>query len=129
MVEYGLIKEVTLTVEEAEAKVRDELQKVGFGIVSKIDMAEKFKEKLNEDFTKYLILGACNPKHAFAAVKSEENIGLLLPCNVIVRETKDGKTVVGFIKPTVAMNMVRNDTLAQKAKDIEDVLGEVFKAI
>ncbi len=129
MINYGFVKEVDLSVVDAEAKVREELQKVGFGIVSKIDMAEKFKEKLGKDYTPYIILGACNPPHAFEAVNAEDNIGLLLPCNVIIRENKKGKTVVGFIKPTVAMNMVDNDKLGQKAKDIEDVLSEVFRVI
>lgn len=129
MADYGFIKEVDISVADAEEKIREELSKVGFGIVSKIDMSEKFKEKLGKDFPPYLILGACNPPHAFEAVMAEENIGLLLPCNVIVRENSEGKTVIGFIKPTVAMNMVENDQLGQKAKDIEDVLAEVFKAI
>lgn len=127
--EYGFIKEVLISVEEAEIRVKEELQKIGFGIVSRIDMAEKFKEKLNIEFTKYIILGACNPPHALEAVKAEENIGLLLPCNIIIRENKEGKTVVGFIKPTVAMSMVDNEKLGEKAQDIESVLEGVFNAI
>lgn len=129
MAEYGFIKEIDLTFDEAEEKVRTELQKEGFGIVSKVDMAEKFKEKLGKDFNKYVILGACNPPHAFNAVLSEPNIGLLLPCNVIIRVNNEGKTVVGIIKPTVAMSMVENEALAPLALSVDESLEKVFNAL
>lgn len=129
MSEYGFIKEVDLSFETAEEKVREELQKEGFGIVSKVDMAAKFKEKLGKDFNKYVILGACNPPHAFNAVSAEPDIGLLLPCNVIIRVNDEGKTVVGFIKPTVAMSMVDNSDLTPMAASVDETLKKVFEAI
>lgn len=128
MVNYGFIKEVTGSIEATEKIVREELQKEGFGVLTRIDMSEKFKEKLGKDFRKYIILGACNPPNAFKSVSAEENIGLLLPCNVIIHE-KEGKTFLGIIKPTVAMSMVDNQELASVADTVETALKKVFDAI
>ena len=91
-------------------------------------MREKFKEKLGIDFRKYVILGACNPPSAHQAITIEENIGLLLPCNVIVYE-KDDKTVVSIIKPSVAMNMIQNEQLLEVARKVEQKLKKVFESI
>ena len=128
MINYGFVKEVTGSVEETEKVVREELQKEGFGVLTRIDMSEKFKEKLGKDFRKYLILGACNPPNAFKSVSAEEDIGLLLPCNVIIHE-KAGKTILGIIKPTVAMSMVDNQELGDVAGTVEAALKRVFDAI
>ena len=125
---YGFIKTLDCTVEEAEVKVTEALKKEGFGILTRIDMKEKFKEKLGIDFKKYIILGACNPPLALKSVSAEENIGLLLPCNVIVYE-KEGKAVVGVIKPSSAMGMIRNDALQETAGIVEDKLQRVIEAL
>jgi uncharacterized protein (DUF302 family) len=89
---------------------------------------EKFKEKLGLDFKKYIILGACNPSSAHRAIQTEENIGLLLPCNVVVYE-KDGKTAIAIIKPAAAMQMIDNVNLHEIAEDIEQKLKNVFEAL
>ena len=128
MVQYGFIKEVSYRIDEAEKLVRNQLQKEGFGVLTRIDLSEKFKEKLNKDFRKYIILGACNPPNAFKSVNAEENIGLLLPCNVIIHE-KDSKTILGIIRPTIAMNMVDNKELESVATSVEEALKRVFDAI
>jgi uncharacterized protein (DUF302 family) len=128
MITYGFVKEVQKHIEDAERIVREELQREGFGVLTRIDMSEKFKEKLGEDFRKYIILGACNPPNAFRSVCVEENIGLLLPCNVIIHE-KGGKTILGIIKPTVAMSMVDNQELAAVASSVEAALKRVFDAV
>jgi len=128
MAEYGFIKEIEKSVEEVEQLAREALDKQGFGILTRIDMQEKFKDKLGKEFKKYLILGACNPPNAFNAVSAEENIGLLLPCNVIIYE-KDNKTVIGIIKPTVAMSMVDNEQLAPVAAAVEQKLQLAFDEI
>ena len=96
--------------------------------MTSIDVREKFKEKLGIDFRKYVILGACNPPSAHQAITIEENIGLLLPCNVIVYE-KDDKTVVSIIKPSVAMNMIQNEQLLEVARKVEQKLKKVFESI
>lgn len=91
-------------------------------------MHEKFKEKLGIDFPRYVILGACNPPSAHKALLAEENIGLMLPCNVIVYES-GGKTRIGMIKPTVAMGMIENSDLKSIAMVIEDKLEKVFESL
>jgi len=129
MINYGFTKElVKLSFEEVITVVTEGLKKEGFGILTRIDVQEKFKEKLGIDFKKYVILGACNPASAHKAIVAEENIGLMLPCNVIVYEKED-KTVVSIIKPTVAMRMIENEGLKQIATQVETKLKNVFDSI
>ncbi|MBA7598039.1 hypothetical protein ES703_05048 [subsurface metagenome] len=122
---YGFLKKVYLSFDDALAKVKDELEKEGFGILTKIDVQEKFKEKLNIDFPKYQILGACNPKMAHRSISAEWNIGLLLPCNVIIYE-KEGNVWVGIIRPTQAMGMIEGEELRKVAIEVETKLKNVF---
>ena len=128
MINYGFTKEVDLPFEEVIVKVTEELKKEGFGILTKIDVREKFKEKLGIDFKKYVILGACNPASAHKAILAEENIGLMLPCNVIIYE-KENRTTISIIKPTVAMHMIDNKDLEEVAGIIETKLKQVVGAI
>ncbi len=128
MNEYGFIKELNIPFENAIEKVTKELKKEGFGILTTIDLKVKFREKLNIDFKNYVILGACNPTLAHKSLLAEENIGLLLPCNVIVYEKGD-KTVVGIIKPLAAMGMIGNDELRDIAESIETKLKKVSEAL
>ncbi|MHA2431177.1 MAG: DUF302 domain-containing protein [Promethearchaeota archaeon] len=128
MLSYGFTKEVEISLEEAVAKVMEELKKEGFGILTKIDVRDKFREKLGIEFKKYMILGACNPSSAHKAILVEENIGLMLPCNVIVYE-KGNKTIISIIKPTVAMGMIDNKELREIAVKIEKKLGGVIDSI
>ena len=107
MINYGFTKEMDIPYETVIEQVREALKKEGFGILTEIDVREKMKEKLGVDMTKYIILGACNPQNAYKAILAEENIGLMLPCNVIVYE-KGSKTVLSVIRPTAAMQMVDN---------------------
>jgi uncharacterized protein (DUF302 family) len=107
MITYGFKKEINLPFQKAEAVVTDELEKRGFGILTRIDVKEKFKEKLGIDFPHYVILGACNPPYAHQAIQAEEDIGLILPCNVVIYE-REGKTILGIIKPSAAMGMIEN---------------------
>lgn len=125
MLEYGFTKKIDAPLETVEEKVRAELQKEGFGILTRIDMQAKFKEKLGVDFKKYVILGACNPPNAYKAVLAEENIGLMLPCNVILYE-KEGQTVLSIIRPRAAMGMIDNQELTEIAAVVESQLARVF---
>jgi len=109
-------------------QVREALQKEGFGILTEIDVKGKMKEKLGLDMRKYTILGACNPPNAYKAILAEENIGLMLPCNVIVYE-KGGKTVLSVIRPTIAMKMIDNVELQKLAEAVEGQLKKAFDAI
>lgn len=122
---YGFLKKVYLSFDDVLVKVKDELEKEGFGILTKIDVQEKFKEKLNIDFPKYQILGACNPKMAHRSISAEWNIGLLLPCNVIIYE-KEGNVWVGIIRPTQAMEMIEGEELRKVAIEVETKLKNVF---
>ncbi len=128
MINYGFTKEINKSFEETVDLVKNELNKEGFGILTKIDVKDKFKEKLGIDFKKYVILGACNPPNAHKAILAEENIGLLLPCNVIVYE-KAKKTAVSIIRPTVAMEVIHNKKLNEIAQSIEIKLKHVIDAL
>jgi uncharacterized protein (DUF302 family) len=128
MINYGFTKEIDASFEETLDKVSNELKKEGFGILTQINVAEKFKEKLGIDFKKYTILGACNPASAHNAILVEENIGLMLPCNVIVYE-KGRKTVLSVIRPMVAMQMIDNMDLQKAAEEVERQLKKAFDAI
>ncbi|MFO7559532.1 MAG: DUF302 domain-containing protein [Desulfobacterales bacterium] len=128
MITYGFTKEIDASFEETLDKVTNELKNEGFGILTQINVAEKLEEKLGIDFKKYIILGACNPPSAHEAILVEENIGLMLPCNVVIYE-KQKKTVVSIIKPTVAMKMIGNVELEKIASAIEKKLRKVFDSI
>lgn len=128
MINYGFSKVISEPFENVLERIKEELQKEGFGILTSIDLKEKFKEKLEIDFKRYIILGACNPSSAHKALQFEEDIGLMLPCNVIVYE-KDGKTGVSIVKPTVAMQMIDNEPLNEIANHIEGKLRKVFEAM
>jgi uncharacterized protein (DUF302 family) len=128
MINYGFTKEMDIPYEKVIEQAREALKKEGFGILTEIDVRDKMKEKLGVDMTKYIILGACNPQNAYKAILAEENIGLMLPCNVIVYE-KGSKTVLSVIRPTAAMQMVDNAELQRVAKAVEAQLKKAFDAI
>ena len=128
MIRYGFTKEMDIPYGTVIEQVREALKNEGFGILTEIDVNEKMKEKLGLDMNKYIILGACNPANAYKAILAEENIGLMLPCNVVVYE-KAGKTVLSVIRPTVAMQMVDNVELQKVAEAVEAQLKKVFDAI
>ncbi|MFH1646925.1 MAG: DUF302 domain-containing protein [Chloroflexota bacterium] len=125
---YGYKKKVNATFDEALKRTREELQKEGFGVLTEIDVKATLKKKLNVDYDQYMILGACNPPFAYQALEAEKDIGLLLPCNVIVYEHK-GKTFVSAIVPTVAMSMVDNEKLRGIAVQVEQKLKKVVDSI
>ena len=128
MIKYGFTKETDIPYETAVEVVTEALKEHGFGVLTEIDVQAKLKEKLGIDFKKYKILGACNPPNAHQAILAEENIGLMLPCNVIVYE-KGGRTVVSIIKPTAAMAMINNGKLKKIAQEVEAQLEKVFESI
>jgi uncharacterized protein (DUF302 family) len=128
MINYGFTKELDIPYEKVIELAREALKKEGFGVLTEIDVKEKMKEKLGLDMKKYIILGACNPPNAYKAILAEENIGLMLPCNVIVYET-GSKTVLSVIRPTVAMQMIENVELQKLAQAVEGQLKKAFDAI
>ena len=118
---YGYSRQIDLGFDEAIDKTKAELKKQGFGVLTEVNIQSTLKSKLDVDIEKYSILGACNPPAAYQALKAEPEIGLMLPCNVIVYQ-KDGKTFASAILPTVAMAMIDNDALTQIAQKIEKSL-------
>jgi uncharacterized protein (DUF302 family) len=128
MIDYGFTKELSVSFDETLTRVTEALKREGFSILTRIDVQEKFKEKLGIDFPRYLILGACNPTLAYQAIVAEENIGLMLPCNILVRE-KGGKTVLAVMKPTLVMQMISNPELATVAETVEAKLKSVFDSV
>ena len=125
---YGFSKTVDLPFEEAVEKVRVSLKDEGFGVLCEIDIKEKLKEKLGVDFRRYTILGACNPSLAYKTLQEEINIGLLLPCNVIVYETDEaGKSVVAAIDAKTMLSVVgaNNATINAVATEVNEKLQRV----
>lgn len=119
---YYFSKQVNISYEKARTLVEGQLAKLGFGIVSEIDMHEKFKAKLGVDFRKYKILGACSPKDAYEAVTAEEHIGLMLPCNVVIQEKGNDQVEVSVIDPVASMMAVENKQIIPKAEEIREKL-------
>jgi len=126
--QYGFSKMVDMSYEQTIEKVTAELKKEGFGVLTSIDVKETLKQKINVDFKKYAILGACNPPIAHRALMEEEDLGLLLPCNVIVYE-KDGKTRVSIFDPMVMTWIMENDNMKPIATEVQEKLQRVLKAI
>ncbi len=126
---YYFSKKVSLTYEQAIEKVTAELKQSGFGILTEIDVKATLKTKLDVDFPKYKILGACNPKFAHQALLAENHIGTMLPCNVIVRETEDGQIEVAAIDPVASMAAVKNDQLGQISGQVQNLLKEVIARV
>lgn len=126
--QYGFSKTIDLPYEQAIDKVTAELKKEGFGVLTSIDVKETLKQKINVDFKKYAILGACNPPIAHRALQEEEELGLLLPCNVIVYE-KDDKTCVSIFDPMVMTWIMENDQMKPIATEVQEKLQRVLKAI
>ncbi|NOY38315.1 MAG: DUF302 domain-containing protein [Chlorobi bacterium] len=124
---YGFTKKLSLSYEKALEKVREALSKEGFGVVADIDMAATLKDKLGIEHRPYRILGACNPPNALRALQAEEEIGLMLPCNVIVYSSEDGSTRVAAINPVVAMEPVKNEKLNEVAEEISVKLKRVIE--
>ncbi len=124
---YVNSKIVNYTFEDAITKVTDELKKEGFGILSEIDVKETLKNKLDVDFRKYKILGACNPTFAYKALQTEETLGVLLPCNVVVQEKEDGKVQVSVVNPMESMQAVKNPALEEVAVTVSSKLQKVLE--
>jgi len=129
-VDYYFSKKVDLNFEKATEKVKEELKKQGFGVITEIDMDEKLKEKLDDiDVKPYRLLGACNPAYAYETMKVEENIGLFLPCKVIIKYVDENKSEVVMINPSAMMKMLGNDELMPIADDVTKKFKKALDAI
>lgn len=129
-ISYGFKKTLHASVEEAEARVRAALKDEGFGVLTEIDIRSAFKEKLDVDFRPYRILGACSPPLAHRALTEEEDIGLLLPCNVVVYEGgEEGTAVVAALDPVQQLGVAGRDDLGDLANDVQARLRRVIDAL
>jgi uncharacterized protein (DUF302 family) len=129
MSSYGFSTAVPYDYDEAVQRTTAALASEGFGILTEIDVKATLRKKLDVDFTRYVILGACNPPMAYRALQAETEIGLLLPCNVIVYETTEGGTTVSLINPMEAMSMVDNPNLHAVATEVTTKLRRVAQLL
>lgn len=126
---FGFGKAVELDFDAAIEKVTEELAAEGFGVLSDIDVAAKMKEKLDKDMPRYRILGACNPPLAYQAINAVADIGLLLPCNVVVREDEAGGVIVSFMDPKAVMSLVDEADVEPLAEEVKTRLERVMAAL
>jgi uncharacterized protein (DUF302 family) len=126
---YYFSKTSNLLFDEVILRVESELKKEGFGILTEIDVQATLKKKLGVDFKKYKILGACNPPLAFKALKAEDKIGTMLPCNVIVQELESGETELSVVDPVASMQAVKNPQLGPIAVKVRNKLRSVIQNI
>ena len=127
--QYGFSKTLTISYDTAVSKVTDALKNEGFGILTEIDIRETLKKKLNIDFRKYKILGACNPQLAYKALSQETELGVFLPCNVIVYENDEGQTVVTAVNPMVTLSRIENPALEPIASEVSSRLQNVIASL
>ena len=128
MPSYGITKVVDLPYQQAVDKVTDALKAEGFGVLTTINVQETLKQKLGVDLGDYVILGACNPQLAYQALQTEQEIGLLLPCNVIVY-TSGGKTAVSVLEPQQALGITNNESLSSIAEEAKGKLERALAAV
>jgi uncharacterized protein (DUF302 family) len=126
--EYGYVARVDLPFEDAVARMEAGLKDEGFGVLCKIDIQAKLKEKLGVEFPRYVILGACNPPLAYQALQEEINLGLLLPCNAVVYE-RDGQVYVGVVDAEKMLSVVGNPGMEPMARDVNRKLRSVVNNI
>jgi len=126
---YYFNKSLEIPFDEAVAKVTEQLKKEGFGILTEIDVKETLKKKLDVDFKRYKILGACNPNFAYQALQKEDKIGTMLPCNVIVQEAEEGKIEVAAIDPMASMQAIQNPDLQEVAEQVQAKLRSVIAGL
>ena len=126
---YYFSKIVQMTLDDAVARVTEELKQEGFGVLTEIDVKATLKKKLDVDFRDYRILGACNPQYAYRALQAEDKIGTMLPCNVIVQETAGGGMEVTAVDPVASMQAIKNPKLAEIAGQVREKLRTVIERL
>lgn len=126
---YYITKKIDATFEQAIDRVKESLGIEGFGVLSEINLHDKFKEKLNVDFRKYTILGACNPAYAYKAVQSEDKIGTMLPCNVVVQDLGKNVIEVTAVDPVASMMAIENPKLVPIAEEVKRKLTRAIESL
>jgi uncharacterized protein (DUF302 family) len=126
---YYISKKINTNFEQAVHLVTESLKKEGFGILTEINLQEKLKEKLDVDFRKYKILGACNPTYAYKAIQQEDKIGTMLPCSVIVQELQNNEIEVAAVDPVASMMAIENHSLVGIAIEIKEKLERAIASL
>jgi uncharacterized protein (DUF302 family) len=126
---YGYKRMLEISYDEAITRIKETLKTEGFGVLCEIDIKEKLKEKLGVDFCNYIILGACNPPIAYQALQEEIDLGLLLPCNVIVYEEQEGETIVAAIDVAKMLSIVENPKLETAAETVNEKLRRAIDSL
>ena len=126
---YYFSKVVSDTFDDAIERVTARLAEAGFGVLTTIDVSATLKKKIGVDMPRYTILGACNPKFAHKALQAEDKIGTMLPCNVVVQETADGKVEVAAVDPIASMASIDNASLGEIAKQVQGMLKDVIEGL
>ena len=126
---YYFSKIVDDDFETAIERVTARLAEAGFGVLTTIDVSATLKKKIDVDFQRYTILGACNPGFAYKALQAEDKIGTMLPCNVIVQETIDGKVEVAAVDPIASMSAIKNEALGEVATEVQGMLKNVIESL
>ena len=126
---YYIRKKIAATFEQAIDRVKESLEIEGFGVLSEINMHQKLKEKLDVDFRRYTIIGACNAAYAYKALQHEDKIGTMLPCNVVVQEVKKNMIEVAAVDPIASMMAIENPDLAKIAAEIKVKLERVIESL
>jgi len=126
---FGFARVLNISFEDALIKVQETLKEEGFGVLTNIDVQSTLKKKLDVDFRKYVILGACNPPYAFQALQADLDVGLLLPCNVIIYETDDNTVYVSAMNPVSVLGVIQNDELRIIAEEVSTKLQKVMESV
>ncbi len=126
---YYISKKVNTSFDQAVQLATESLKKEGFGVLTEIDIQDNLKEKLNVNFRKYKILGACNPTYAYKALLQEDKIGIMLPCNVIVQELDNNEIEIAAVDPIASMMAIENSNLAGIAGEIKEKLERVIASL
>ena len=126
---YGFTVSLSGNMDDIRSRVVEELQKAGFGVLTEIDVAATLKKKIDVDRRPYIILGACNPGLANQAINADPDIGLLLPCNVVLREEEDTSITVAFMDPVAVMSLVKKEGVEQLAAEVRGLLEGVRDAL
>ena len=125
---YYASRTIKDSFENTENRMKEALSKEGFGINAEINIGETFKEVLGKEFRKYKILGACNPENAYEAIQAEANLGVMLPCNVLIQEQQSGEVQVSAVDPVAVMDIVNNETVTDITKTIRERLNAALES-
>ena len=127
--ENGYQRVINDTFENVEARTRESITEQGFGVLTEVNVRDTLKEKLDVDFSKYIILGVCNPPIAFDALKIDKEVGLFMPCNIVLWENKDGSTTVSAFDTTIISSQIQNDKIEEIAHRVNKILKTALDTV